>query len=255
MASESRPTTGAVANTGGRASSPIGRSRKTDWLERLDHEVSESVKCHLVSDVPFGAFLSGGIDSSIVAYHMSRHLSQPVQDLHDRLRRGVVRRSAARPAKSHKAIGRRPSLRRSCTSTSTDLLDDLIFKLARHYGEPFADSSAIPTYCVSAMARSHVKMVLSGDGGDELFAGYNTYPAILRGLIVEAGPGPTVAARVLAEHGDDLRDRALAPPTPAALAQHGLSTRTSTTPIARHLYQSGGRRRRVDVHDRHVDHR
>ena len=133
------------------------------WIERLDHEISESVKCHLVSDVPFGAFLSGGIDSSIVAYHMSRHLSQPVQTFtigfdeasyDERSQAGEVARAIG--ANHHSEV---------VHVDKYDLLDDLIFRLARHYGEPFADSSAIPTYCVSAMARSHVKMVLSGDGG------------------------------------------------------------------------------------------
>ena len=154
------------------------------------------MKCHLVSDVPFGAFLSGGIDSSIVAYHMSRHLSQPVQTFtigfeeasyDERSQADEVARTIG--AEHHSEV---------VHVDKYDLLDDLIFRLARHYGEPFADSSAIPTYCVSAMARSRVKMVLSGDGGDELFAGYNTYPAILRGIFASAALGTTVAPLVVA---------------------------------------------------------
>jgi asparagine synthase (glutamine-hydrolysing) len=188
-----------------------------EWLERLDHEIGESVKAHLVSDVPFGAFLSGGIDSSIVAYHMSRHLSQPVKTFTIGFDEAAYdERDQARAVADTIGSDHRCEV---VYVDKYDVLDDLIDRLARHYGEPFADSSAIPTYCVSAMARSQVKMVLSGDGGDELFAGYNTYPNILRAV----APPSSWWRRFRSQpfNGDGLRERALAPPGPAALAEYG----------------------------------
>lgn len=197
---------------------PDRSKTEEQWLDELDHGISESVKAQLVSDVPFGAFLSGGIDSSIVAYHMSRHLQQPVRTFTIGFDDAAYDESDQSAAVA-KTIGA-DHHREVVHVNKYDLLDDLIFKLQRHYGEPFADSSAIPTYCVAAMARHHVKMVLSGDGGDELFAGYNTYPAMLRGMPAERGwrqrwlPG--------ASADDSLRARALAPPRQAALDQHAL---------------------------------
>ena len=224
------------------------RSRsESDWLEELDHEVSESVKCHLVSDVPFGAFLSGGIDSSIVAYHMSRHLSQPVRTFTIGFDDAAYDESQQADAVA-KAIG----ADHRCEVVRVDkydLLDDLIFKLARHYGEPFADSSAIPTYCVSAVARSSVKMVLSGDGGDELFAGYNTYPAMLGGL----SPAGRALDRWLPaswRRADDVRGRALAPPRLDVLDQHALyyAYFNNASRAALYLPEIAAR---VAAHDRH----
>jgi asparagine synthase (glutamine-hydrolysing) len=192
-----------------------------EWLERVDAEIAESVKCHLVSDVPFGAFLSGGVDSSLVAYHMSRQMSQPVRTF------TIGFDDAAYDERDQAAVvARAIGADHHCEVVHVDkydLLDDLIYTLARHYGEPFADSSAIPTYCVSAVARAQVKMVLSGDGGDELFAGYNTYAAILGAM-----PGP--AAKTVpwwrqwrptaVDH--PIRARALAPPSPDALAGYDI---------------------------------
>jgi asparagine synthase (glutamine-hydrolysing) len=198
---------------------PDRSKTEEQWLEELDHEISGSVKAQLVSDVPFGAFLSGGIDSSIVAYHMSRHLQQPVRTFTIGFDDAAYDESEQSAAVA-KAIGA-DHHREVVHVDKYDLLDDLIFKLQRHYGEPFADSSAIPTYCVSAMASKHVKMVLSGDGGDELFAGYNTYPAMLRGMPAERGRWPQWLAGSR-KPDDSLRARALAPPRPAALAQHAL---------------------------------
>jgi asparagine synthase (glutamine-hydrolysing) len=174
-----------------------------------------------VSDVPFGAFLSGGIDSSLVAYHMSRQLQEPVHTFTIGFDDASYDESE-RAATVARAIGS-DHLRELVHVDKFDLLDDLLPKLARHYGEPFADSSAIPTYCVSAVARSRVKMVLSGDGGDELFAGYNTYPAILGALPAEPARrswrsllgGPARPA------GDTLRARALGPPRREAVAAYG----------------------------------
>lgn len=154
----------------------VSRTRE-DWHELLRETLETVVKDHLISDVPFGAFLSGGVDSSTVVYHMRSNLPLPVESFTIGFdepacdERTYARAVAASLGCRHRDAVCRPDL--------SPLLDTL----AQVYGEPFADSSAIPTWQVSQLARSHgVKMVLSGDGADELFAGYNTYPSMLSRL-------------------------------------------------------------------------
>ena len=140
-----------------------------DCLEELRSLLDEAVRMRLVADVPLGAFLSGGIDSSTVVGLMARHTDRPVktfsigfhEDSYNELKYARV---AARKfgTEHHEFI---------VTPDICEVVDDLV----RHFDEPFADSSAIPTYMVSKLAGEHVKVVLSGDGGDELFAGYTRY--------------------------------------------------------------------------------
>ncbi len=144
---------------------------EADWLEELDSVLIDSVKAHLVSDVPFGAFLSGGADSSAVVSYMSKMLVQPVKTFSIGFEEeGFSELPYAETAagichtEHHSAVLRADALR-------------ILPELVSHYGEPFGDSSAIPTYFVSKLAREHVPMVLSGDGGDEAFAGYNSHIA------------------------------------------------------------------------------
>lgn len=144
-----------------------------DWFVKLDDAVRESVKLRLVSDVPFGAFLSGGIDSSLVVGYMADILEQPVKTFSIGFENADY--SELKYAKKVAEICGTEHHNKIVKAESLKILPDLV----RHYGQPFADSSAIPTYYVSRMARDNVKMVLSGDGGDENFAGYNTYEYIL----------------------------------------------------------------------------
>jgi asparagine synthase (glutamine-hydrolysing) len=138
-------------------------------LEELRSLLDEAVRLRLVSDVPLGAFLSGGVDSSAIVGLMSRHMSQPVktfsigfhEDSYNELK--YARVAARHFGTDHHEFIVTPDICR------------IVDELAWHFDEPFADSSAIPTYMVSKMAREHVKVVLSGDGGDELFAGYTRY--------------------------------------------------------------------------------
>lgn len=145
-----------------------------EWLEELDVTLMDSVKQHLVSDVPFGAFLSGGLDSSLVVSYMSRILDQPVEAF-----------SIGFQEKQYDETNYAKLAAKTCGAkhhieiVTPDVLE-LLPKLVRHYGEPFADSSALPTYYVSKLASAYVPMVLSGDGGDELFAGYNSYIAWMK---------------------------------------------------------------------------
>ena len=167
------------------------------WEKALDEKLREAVHLRLVSDVPFGAFLSGGIDSSLVVSYMAECLETPVQAFSIGFREAAY--DELEYAKIAAAVSGADHHTEIVEVDSLALLPTLV----RHFGQPFADSSAIPTYLVSRMAGAHVKMVLSGDGGDENFAGYNTYGAIMAaeghgGAPAQAGIGRRVLRRVMA---------------------------------------------------------
>lgn len=131
--------------------------------------VEDAVRARLVADVPLGAFLSGGIDSSIVVGCMARLSPDPVKTFSIGFEEAAFNElhwagAMARHSRTdHHQIVVRPD--------SASLVD----RLVRHFDEPFGDSSAIPTFIVSEFAARHVKVALSGDGGDELFAGYTRF--------------------------------------------------------------------------------
>lgn len=141
---------------------------EAEWCNRLLEELRASVKSRLVSEVPLGAFLSGGVDSSSVVALMNDY-QPPVttcsigfsEESYDESRDAQAFAKSV-GANHFEQIVRAKAL-------------DLLPKLAWHYDEPFADSSAVPTYYVSQVARQHVTVALSGDGGDENFAGYRRY--------------------------------------------------------------------------------
>lgn len=145
-----------------------GRS-EADWLEELDVTLRNSVEAHLVADVPFGAFLSGGIDSSLVVSYMAQIMGQPVKTFSIGFKEEKYNETAYAQQVAQKWG----------TEHHVEIVEpqglDILPKLVQHYGEPFADSSALPTWYVSQLARRHVTMALTGDGGDELFAGYTRY--------------------------------------------------------------------------------
>lgn len=136
---------------------------------RLHEVLADAVRSHMVSDVPLGAFLSGGVDSSAVVGLMTKASDRPVQtfsigfDVAEFDELEHARTVAAHFNTDHHEFVVRPD--------GLSILDRLI----EHFDEPFADSSAIPTWYVSEIARQHVTVVLSGDGGDELFGGYDRY--------------------------------------------------------------------------------
>jgi asparagine synthase (glutamine-hydrolysing) len=148
---------------------PKIRLTENEAVEELARRLDDAVKSRLVSDVPFGAFLSGGLDSSVVVALMSRHLSQPVRTFSIGFREekynelSDARRVANHLKTEHHELVVEPD--------AVELLQSLVWYL----DEPFADASAVPTYLVAKLAREHVKMVLTGDGGDEAFAGYDRY--------------------------------------------------------------------------------
>lgn len=140
-----------------------------EWLNELDAVLRKSVEAHLISDVPFGAFLSGGIDSTLIVSYMSQILKQPVKTFSI-----GFHETEFSELEFSKIAAKKYRTDHHVEIVKPDALE-ILPKLVQHYGEPYGDSSAIPTYYVSELARKHVTMVLSGDGGDECFAGYGTY--------------------------------------------------------------------------------
>ena len=140
-------------------------------IEVLTGLIDDSVKMQLMSDVPLGAFLSGGIDSSTVVASMSRSSNLPVRTFS----------IGFDDATYNELPYARAVASRYKTQHTEEILEpdiaDLAERLVRHLDEPFGDFSIFPTYLVSEVARREVKVVLSGDGGDELFGGYDTYVA------------------------------------------------------------------------------
>jgi len=148
---------------------PYGTKRditEEEAVEELRFLLKDAVRRRLISDVPLGAFLSGGIDSSIVVSLMSELMSEPVKtfsigytsESNDELQ--YARQVAQRYKTDHHEFIVKPQL------------VDILPKLSQHYGEPFGDESAVATYYVSQLARQSVTVALSGDGGDEAFGGY-----------------------------------------------------------------------------------
>lgn len=143
---------------------------KSSAIQLTEELVRESVISRSIADVPLGTFLSGGVDSSIVALCLSQHLSEPIEtfsicfekkSFDEREKSRLVSKIIG--SKHHEFI------------LSEKHLSDKLCEIFKNFDEPFADSSALPTFWVAKMAREHITVALTGDGGDEVFGGYNKY--------------------------------------------------------------------------------
>jgi asparagine synthase (glutamine-hydrolysing) len=185
---------------------PVARPRAISEevaVAELTELLSDSVKRRMIADVPLGAFLSGGIDSASVVALMAEHSDRPVRTFSIGFGENGynelpgARLTAERYATEHHEFVVEPR--------AAEVLSDLV----RHYGEPYADSSALPTYYLSKLTRRHVTVALNGDGGDEVLAGYDRYRAALAAeRLVGSLPVPKRAYELVAAAlpaGGDLR--------------------------------------------------
>ena len=148
---------------------PDSRLTETECVPRIQNLIRDAVRVRLFSDVPLGAFLSGGLDSSTVVAAMAEVNEKPIEtfsvgfdeESFDELHFAEI--VAKRFYTNHHVL--------QCSPNILEILP----KLVHHYDEPFADSSAIPTYCICEAARQQTTVILTGDGGDEIFAGYTRY--------------------------------------------------------------------------------
>ena len=153
--------------------SETGRKSEREYERELLDKLEESVRRELVSDVPVGVLLSGGLDSSAIAVMAARHYPGRIKTFTATFEDASFDESPYRPDR-----GRTGSARSTTRSTvSADSLLALVPRLGELVDEPLGDSSFVPTYLLSQLVRQHVKVALGGDGGDELFAGYPTYQA------------------------------------------------------------------------------
>ena len=167
--------------------------RVEEWTERVLHQFRDSVKSHLVSEVPLGAFLSGGIDSSAIVAAMAMESTKPVVTFSI----GHEGKGAFQDERPYaRIVADRYRTQHHEFVVSTDIRD-ILPKLVACFDQPFADSSAIPNYYITKLTRQHVTVALSGLGGDELGGGYERYlgmqwaeyyrklPNVVRGLLGE----------------------------------------------------------------------
>jgi asparagine synthase (glutamine-hydrolysing) len=188
--------------------------RKLDGLsfdeakERVRAAIDEATRIRLMSEVPLGAFLSGGVDSSAIVACMAQHMSEPVKTFSI----GFPEREFDELSHARK-VAERFGTEHHEFVVEPDALS-IMPKLALHYGEPYADPSAIPSFYLSELTKKHVTVALNGDGGDESFAGYSRYRAnrMLGWLRSQAAPLRALgaAARRLPEGARDNSARARA---------------------------------------------
>jgi asparagine synthase (glutamine-hydrolysing) len=197
-----------------------------DAVAEFRWRFAEAVRLRLVSDVPLGAFLSGGVDSSAVVAAMAQEMGHPVQ---------TFAVGFAEASFDERAFAKEVAARYG--TTHTELLveapvTDLLPRLVWHYDEPFGDASAVPSYAIAALTRQHVTVVLNGDGGDENFAGYEWYR---KDLLVRRGEVlPLWLRQRLAAWGHGMLAARRLPPLLRKIAH--LATLGALSPARRYAY-------------------
>lgn len=150
------------------------RPTYNEWVERVEDAIKKSVQYHKIADVPYGTFLSGGIDSSLIASYLAdfgKNVDAFTMGFHNEEFNEVP---------YAKQVAETYQLKHHIEYIDMNDMEDVFPKLVQHYGEPFADSSSIPTYYITKKIREHLPVVLSGDGGDEAFGGYYSYQNFLK---------------------------------------------------------------------------
>jgi len=170
---------------------PVGKAPVTTDVEEAKRlivdKLKESVRLRMISDVPLGAFLSGGVDSSIIVALMAEQSQRPVKTF-------SIGFEEQEFSELHYA--KEVAQRYGCDHTEFVVkpeMTSVLPKLAWHYGEPYADASALPSYYVARETRKHVTVALNGDGGDEDFGGYVRYFAMKASRFADALPSPALA--------------------------------------------------------------
>lgn len=146
----------------------------SEWIARAGEQVEKAVTAHLVSDVPVGAFLSGGLDSATIVYFMKQALAEPVHTFTVGFGREGSRYDES--AQASGAAAHLGAVHHGLEARGN--VADLLHTMVHHFDEPFGNPTALLSYSISALVREHVKVILSGDGGDEVFGGYPRYAGV-----------------------------------------------------------------------------
>ena len=178
-----------------------------DWAEAIEPVLREAVELHTVADVPLGAFLSGGLDSSAIVALMAAHSSHPVETF-------CVGYGAEGASYEERPVARRVAQYFGATHRELELDIDLLGDLGplvRGFDEPFGSWAALLSHRLAAFTRQHVTVALAGDGGDEVFGGYPRYLGLRLSEYMSRAPGPALALarRMLARAGEPTTARSL----------------------------------------------